>query len=302
MSSRTTISGNHGDINEPFMDHRRRTLHARSASPYIQRDVESAKECTISLRAVIGGLLIGTMICFANLYFLLQAGLNNSMPLPSALLGYVIFQPVSKYLRTPYSPMENVLVMTIAASMGAMPVTAGLDGIIPALEYLITPMENGPLTFTLSELIIWSSGVCLFGIVFATPLRYVFVLHDPLRFPTGTAMAMVIGLLHRRPDVAARIARDQSQEKADRTLEFREPLSATDWREDPPSGNDQSNQANNETRICENEGDSRGKSHTGSDTHRSKLTMSFGFSSFAVSLESIFSLTLCAYADPFHRL
>ena len=66
---------------------------------------------------------------------------------------------MAKYLPTPYSPSENVLVMTIAASMGAMPLTADPDGTTPAPEYLVTPGDNGPVNFSLWQLIIWSSGV-----------------------------------------------------------------------------------------------------------------------------------------------
>jgi uncharacterized oligopeptide transporter (OPT) family protein len=191
------------------------------------------------------------------------------MPLPSALLGYVVFQPISKYLRTLYSPMENVLVMTIAASMGAMSVVAGLDGIIPALEYLITPSDNCPMKFSLWHLILWSSGGCLFGIVFAALLRYFFILRDPLRFLTGTAMAMVIGLLHKRPDITERISRDQSQDKNTHDMKSREPSSGLEGQRELPSGNDQLVQVDNESHNFISEGHSQrenllGVSHTSS--------------------------------------
>ena len=213
MSSKIYLNGNDGNVDETSVEHRRATPPAMSTSPSPITHARIFEECTLTLRAVIAGLLIGAMICFANLYFLLQAGLNNSMPLPSALLGYIVFQPISRFLRTPYSPMENVLVMTIAASMGAMPVTAGLDGIIPALEYLITPIDNGTMKFSLWHLILWLSGVCLFGIVFAAPLRSFFTIRDPLRFPTPTALAAMIGLLHKRPDITDRIGEINFKER-----------------------------------------------------------------------------------------
>jgi hypothetical protein len=282
MSSESNFNGNGGNVDETSAEHRRTTPQERSTSPSLRTHAETIEERTISVRAVIGGLLIGAMICFANLYFLLQAGLNNSMPLPSALLGYMVFQPISKYLHTPYSPMENVLVMTIAASMGAMPVTAGLDGIIPALEYLITPRDNGPMNFSLWDLILWSSGVCLFGIVFAAPLRYFFILRDPLRFPTGTAMAMVIGLLHKRPDITERISRDQSQEKNIYDIKFREQLSGVEEQRELPSGDDQLVQVDNESHNFIGEG----RGSEASLTHRVKLMLSFGFSGLSVNHKS----------------
>lgn len=152
-----------------------------------QPKAERHDEQTFSLRAILAGGFIGILICFASLYYGLQAGQTNSMPLPSVLLAYAVFKPLARYLRRPFNPNENVLAMTVAASMGGIPYTAGLSGIIPALEYLTTAHDHGPLKFTLWQLILWCLGVCLFGIVFAFPLREHFVLRSGLRFPTGTA-------------------------------------------------------------------------------------------------------------------
>ena len=168
-----------------------------------------------------------------------------------------------KVLHTPYSPMENVLVMTIAASMGGMPVTAGLDGIIPALEYFITPKDKGPMKFPLWHIILWSSSVCLFGIVFAAPLRYYFVIRDPLRFPTGTAMATVIALLHGRPDTTERISQDQSQEKAIHVTKRGDPSPDTEEQREIPSGDGKIVQVYDE-----------GHNNTGEDMPREKVIKS----------------------------
>lgn len=149
--------------------------------------LQRPSDATLTLRSVVAGLLIGSLICFASVYYGLQADQSNSMPLPSALLGYAIVHPLSKRMQAPFNPSENVLVMTVAASMGGIPTTAGLCGTIPALEYLVPREQNGPLVFTLREVVLWSLSVCLFGIVVATPFRKQFVLRSKLRFPTGTA-------------------------------------------------------------------------------------------------------------------
>lgn len=151
----------------------------------------STPEPTFSWRGVLMGILIGAIISFASVYYGLQSGKTNSMPLPSALLGYVCFKPLLPYLKTPFNPKENVLVMTVAASMGGIPVTTGVTGIIPALEYLLSAADNGPLKFPLTRLFLWSLGVCLFGVVLPVPLRAYFVKHSRLRFPTGTASTFI---------------------------------------------------------------------------------------------------------------
>lgn len=142
---------------------------------------------TLSLRGVVSGVLIGSLICFASLYYGLQSGNTNSMPLPSIVLAFSLFKPLQRYLHTPFNPNENVLAMTVAASMGGFPYAAGLAGVIPALEFLVPERDNGPLSFALPRLVLWSLSVCLFGNVIAVMLREQSVVRSKLRFPSGTA-------------------------------------------------------------------------------------------------------------------
>ena len=39
-------------------------------------------------------------------------------------------------------------------------------------------------------------GVCFFGVVFAVPLRREVIVREKLKFPSGTATALMIGVLH----------------------------------------------------------------------------------------------------------
>lgn len=122
-------------------------------------------------RAVLVGLLIGTLACFSNSYFGLQTGWISMMNLPLSLLGFAVFKALGKHLQYPFSPVENVLVQTVAVAVGTMPLAAGLVGVIPALEKLLLPREGGPLELSWGKLVVWSIGVAFFGVVFAVPLR-----------------------------------------------------------------------------------------------------------------------------------
>jgi len=116
--------------------------------------------------------------------------------MPSALIGFAFFKAIGKHLKMPFSPVENVLVQTVASSMGTMPLGCGFVGVIPALEYLLFPSENGPLRLELGKLVLWAVGICLFGVVIAVPLRREVIIREKLKFPTGTATALMIGVLH----------------------------------------------------------------------------------------------------------
>jgi OPT family oligopeptide transporter len=149
-----------------------------------------------TFRGVAVGLAIGVVICFSNMYFGLQTGWVSGMAMPSALIGFAYFKVVARTLKFPFTPVENVLVQSVAGSVGTMPLGCGFVGVIPALNYLLTEEENGPLNISLWRLIVWSVGICFFGVVFAVPLRKEMIIREKLKFPSGTATALLIRVLH----------------------------------------------------------------------------------------------------------
>ncbi|KAI9827136.1 MAG: hypothetical protein M1819_007027 [Sarea resinae] len=163
-------------------------------------------------RGILVGLLIGVLICFSNMYFGLQTGWVSSMAMPSALIGFAFFKTVARYIDYPFTPVENVLVQTVAGSLGTMPLGCGFVGVIPALNFLLKPEENGPLNLSMGKLMIWSIGVCFFGVVFAVPLRRQVIIREKLKFPSGTATALMIGVLHGDKEGAGVIRQDSSVE------------------------------------------------------------------------------------------
>jgi uncharacterized oligopeptide transporter (OPT) family protein len=153
---------------------------------------------TLTLRGIVVGLIIGVLICLSNVYFGLQTGVINGMSLPSSVLGFAIFKAISRYLKHPLTSSENVFIETVAGAVGCMPLGAGLLTVIPALEKLLKPEENGPLSISWAQLLLWSVGLCFFGLIFAMPLREQFVVREKLPFPSSTATAIVIKTLHEK--------------------------------------------------------------------------------------------------------
>ncbi|KAE8143324.1 OPT oligopeptide transporter protein-domain-containing protein [Aspergillus pseudotamarii] len=158
-------------------------------------------------RSLLVGLIIGALITFSNTYFGLQTGWISTMAMPSALIGFSVFKVLSKHLSYPFTPIENVLIQTVAGAVGTMPLGCGFVGVIPALEFLIRDGEDGPsgdggvgeggpLKLSFWKLVIWSLGVCLFGVVFAVPLRKEVIVREKLKFPSGTASALMLRVLH----------------------------------------------------------------------------------------------------------
>lgn len=178
-----------------------RILAARAADP-----------TNFTFRGIVVGLLIGVVINFSNIYFGLQTGWISGMSMPAALISFGAFKAMSPYLKVQFSPVENVLVQSVAGSVGTMPLGCGFVGVIPALEYLLKPEENGPLHLSFWKLALWAVGICLFGVVFAVPLRKQVIIKEKLKFPTGSATALMIGVLHGDKSEATLIHQDEAQD------------------------------------------------------------------------------------------
>ena len=152
---------------------------------------------SLTARGILVGLAVGLVICFSNMYFGLQTGWVSTMTMPASLLGFGIFRLLRARLGDlPFSPVENVLVQTVAGSMAIMPLGCGFVGVLPAMGYLLTEEEQGPVVLGLGKLVLWSLGLCYFGVVFAVPLRRQVIIRERLRFPSGFSTAVLIGVLH----------------------------------------------------------------------------------------------------------
>ncbi|KAJ8503035.1 hypothetical protein ONZ45_g11223 [Pleurotus djamor] len=155
---------------------------------------ESLEEFTPT--AVLLGLLIGCLLCFTNLYFGLQTGWISMMSLQSALIGFLF----SKLLPTPLTPQEIIVVQTTAVATGTMPLAAGFVGILPALG-LISEDRDGspPIHLTWLAAVGWSCSVAFFGVFLSPPIRKQVIIEEQLAFPSGTATAQLISVLHKLP-------------------------------------------------------------------------------------------------------
>ncbi|KAJ7224344.1 OPT oligopeptide transporter protein-domain-containing protein [Mycena pura] len=159
-------------------------------------DAEPDAPAEFTPQAVVIGLLIGCLLCFANLSFGLQTGWISMMSLQSALIGFL----VSRLLPRPLSAQEVIVVQTTAVATGTMPLAAGFVGIIPALK-LLDPLRDGssPINLSWTAAIGWSCSVAFFGVFLSPPIRKQVIINEQLAFPSGTATAQLIAVLHKMP-------------------------------------------------------------------------------------------------------
>src|SRR5271155_1046500 len=108
-------------------------------------DASAFEGTHFTIRGVVVGILIGILICFSNTYFGLQTGWISGLAMPASLLGFAVFKSISRLLILPFTPVENVLVQTVAGAVGTMPLGCGFVGVIPALEFLLKKSEGAPV-------------------------------------------------------------------------------------------------------------------------------------------------------------
>ncbi|KAK0533945.1 OPT superfamily protein [Tilletia horrida] len=176
-------------------------LLATNSRPAASDDGERPDD-DFTVRAVVTGLLVGCLVAFTNLSLGLQSGWTSMMSLQSALLGYGLLKAVRipSFQRRPFSMQENAVLQATAVAVGSMPLSLGFVGIIPALNQLDPEQDgSGPIKLGYSQLIAWSFALAYFGVFFASPLRPALILKEKLPFPSGTATAQLISVLHHKP-------------------------------------------------------------------------------------------------------
>ena len=76
--------------------------------------------------------------------------------------------------------------------MATMPMVVASLGIIPALQFLTAPREDGLVILTAFRHVVWAQGIAYFLLFFAMPLRDQFLCQEDLPFPSAIATAMTI--------------------------------------------------------------------------------------------------------------
>ncbi|BGP33285.1 OPT super [Rhodotorula toruloides] len=197
------------------------------------------EESEFTLRAVVVGLAIGVLLACTNTYFGLQTGWVSMMSLQASLLGFAVFKVLPNsplFDRRPLTVHENIVLQTTAVATGTLPLAAGFVGIIPALAQLSPGLDGGahPLILSWPALLAWSLAVAFFGVFLAVPLRRQVIVKEKLVFPSGTATAQVIGVLHNRPLVSAvdENGQDGGLRRRRRALESMEDLAAEELEEE----------------------------------------------------------------------
>ncbi|KDN64895.1 putative oligopeptide transporter [Colletotrichum sublineola] len=158
------------------------------------------EENILTVRAVVIGCILGSLVNASNLYLGLKTGFTFIASMFGAIFGYGFLKLLSRtnlpILGGTFGPQENSIVQAAATGAG------GIAGIfvagIPAM-YRLGVMDSAP-SGDIGKIFTLTICCSFFGLFFVTPLRKFFIIRTSrelkLMFPTPTATALTIRSMH----------------------------------------------------------------------------------------------------------
>jgi uncharacterized oligopeptide transporter (OPT) family protein len=148
-----------------------------------------AEGAEFTVRALVGGCLIGSLLAISNVYMGLKTGWWESGSIMAALLGFSGLSALSRRRGGAPAVLETNLVQTTASSVGAMPAAAGLLGTLPALALM-------GFSVPAWSVVVWGASLGVIGVLATHLLRRRLLEEEALAFPTGVATAELVTAMH----------------------------------------------------------------------------------------------------------
>ncbi|EAQ93873.1 hypothetical protein CHGG_02108 [Chaetomium globosum CBS 148.51] len=161
------------------------------------------EENPLTIRAVVVGCILGSLVCASNLYLGLKTGFTFSANMFGAIFGYGVLKLLSRAGKVPiigglFGPQENSIVQAAATGAGG---TGGIFvAAIPAMYRLGVMGEGHSPKDDIGAIFTITLVTSFIGIFYVTPLRKFFIIQVArelkLMFPTPTAVALTIRSMH----------------------------------------------------------------------------------------------------------
>ena len=147
----------------------------------------------LTVRACIAGMLLGGVMCLANLYVGLKTGWGFGVSITAGILAYSIFAAFDRlnWTKTEFKILENNAMQSVASAAGYTISGANIAA-IPALM-MITGNSLGGW-----QMFFWIISTAALGVVMAIPMKQQMINIENLKFPSGIAAAQTLRALHGR--------------------------------------------------------------------------------------------------------
>ena len=155
------------------------------------RDTYKPDAPNLTVRAAIGGMLIGAVMCLSNLYVFFKTGWSMGVTLTACILAFAAFQVLQgmRLAKRPLTILENNALTTVASGAGYM--TGG--GNMAAFGALLMVTTVRPDTL---PMVAWFAGIAALGVFAAIPIKRQLINKKTLAFPTSTTTTEMLCAIH----------------------------------------------------------------------------------------------------------
>jgi uncharacterized oligopeptide transporter (OPT) family protein len=152
----------------------------------------------LTVRAVAMGAILGFFLAFSNVYVGLKAGWGLGVALTACIASFTIWTFSLKIgiAKSPMTILESNCMQSTATSAGAS-TTALLVSAVPAMLLLsITDARPGGTQIRWYIVVTWVFCVAALGVVMGIPMKRSMINREKLKFPSGTAAAVLLQSLY----------------------------------------------------------------------------------------------------------
>jgi putative OPT family oligopeptide transporter len=152
----------------------------------------------LTTRSVVMGCVLGFFLAFTNVYVGLKTGWGLGVALTACITSFTVWSALLRMgvVRTPMTILENNCMQSTASSAGAA-TTALLVSAVPAM-LLLSVTDSNPLGTNMKWYVVipWVLAVGALGVLMAIPMKRSMINRERLKFPSGTAAAVLLQSLY----------------------------------------------------------------------------------------------------------
>ncbi|HEY5146134.1 MAG TPA: OPT family oligopeptide transporter [Polyangiaceae bacterium] len=152
----------------------------------------------LTVRAVVMGCVLGFFLAFTNVYVGLKVGWGLGVSLTACIASFTIWSTLVRLgaARSPMTILENNCMQSTASSAGYS-TTSLLVTAVPAM-LLLSVTDANPLGTQMKWSLVMAWVVCVgaLGVLMAIPMKRAMINRERLKFPSGTAAAVLLQSLY----------------------------------------------------------------------------------------------------------
>ncbi len=165
---------------------------------WYERAFRGQQAVQLTVRSVVMGCILGFFLAFTNVYVGLKTGWVLGVALTACITSFTVWSALLRLgvVRSPMTILENNCMQSTASAAGAG-TTPMLITAVPAM-LLLSVTDANPLGTQMRWYLVvaWVLAVAALGVLMAIPMKRNMINRERLKFPSGTAAAVLLQSLY----------------------------------------------------------------------------------------------------------